>query len=465
MAQAPGSRRRNVLFIAVDDLRCDLPCYGNSGVHAPNFDRLAARGLVFHQSHVQQAVCAASRASLLTGCRPDTTGVDFPYPDSFARDFLPTHPTLATLFHRAGYHTVGYGKIHHGDPLELLHMSERYNGDDFDGGKLIGYGRYALPENQAVAANRKPGRKLPMFECADVPDDAYGDTLRTTSVLATLARCARDSVPFFLLAGFNAPHTPYAVPKRYWDLYDPQHLPGPAAGAPTTPPTIWSNFVPETGAYDMQVNEETIVRMRHGYYASVSYLDAQIGRLLDALDTHGLTDSTLVFLWSDHGYHLGERQHWGKRTPYELDTRAPVMLAGPDIPRGASTDSLIEHIDFYPTLCDYAGLPKPDYLEGDSFAPLIANPRRAWKPAVFCRAPRLKGIMGRMVRTPMHRYVEWRHEAKNTAPEVLGRELYDLVADPLETRNLAADPATAPAALVTRLAQQLAAGWRAARPA
>jgi len=458
-ARAAGDGGRlNVLFIAVDDLKPLLGCFGHKGIRSPNIDRLAARGTVLERTYCQQAVCAPSRASLLSGCRPDTTRVwDLRTP---LRRTMPDVLTLPQHFKQNGYTTVSLGKVYHhymkDDPLGWSRPAERPTGD------WKGRG-YLSPEAQAVAARHKKGRG-PAWECAEVPDEAYPDGVVATEAVAALRRL--KGKPFFLAVGFYKPHLPFNAPKRYWDMYPPETIdladnPFKPKGAPDLAMTGWGELrnypgMPKRG----RLTEEQARTLIRGYKACVSYTDAQIGRVLGELERLGLADRTVVVLWGDHGWHLGDHGLWCKHTNFESATRAPLILASPRIPGGKTTRRLAEFVDIYPSTCDLAGLAVPGHCEGASLVPLMRDPEREWKSAAFSQYPRGRGsIMGYSMRTDRYRYTEWQ---RRKTGNVVARELYDHQADPQENVNLAA--AAEHKDLLARLAKQLKAGWKAAKP-
>ena len=454
---AEPSDRPNVLFIAVDDLRPELGCYGNDRVHSPNIDRLAKRGVVFQRAYCQQAVCSPSRTSLLTGLRPDSTKV-YDLRTHF-RDTVPDVVTLPQHFKKHGYHTVGMGKIYHGSLNDEKSWSEpwwRPTGRSPRG--------YVLDENIKIAeGNRNRG---PAVEAADVPDDAYPDGMLADRAVQTLREMEGRDEPFFLAVGFVKPHLPFNAPEKYWDRYDRTQIElpdrtAPPQGAPRYATTNWGELrnyhgIPEQGG----LSEDQARRLIHGYFACVTYIDAQIGKLLDELDSLGLTDNTIVILWGDHGWKLGEYGDWSKHTNFELDTRVPLILSDPrGGSKGRASDALVELVDIYPTLCELAGLPLPEHLEGVSMVPLLRDPDRPWKSAAFSQYPRGR-IMGYSMRTDRYRLTRW--QRRDDPERVKAVELYDHQSDPGETRNIADHPENAK--LVKKLTARLEAGWRAALP-
>lgn len=433
-----AAEKPNVLFIASDDLRNDLGCYGNRLVRSPNLDRLAARGVVFHRAYSQQALCNPSRASLMTGRRPDTLRV-WDLPTHF-RSAAPDVVTLPQHFKRQGYFTQNVGKIYHnwiheiqGDPDSwsvpaVMHFAN--HGAD----KPVMDG--PLPPNLA---------KDPKCEQRDVPDEAYYDGRVAKLAVEALRERKAKSQPFFLAVGFWKPHSPFNAPKRYWDLYRREEIPMPnPAGWPQDAPRLaWHNSREILSEKGRELTPEAVRELRHGYCANISYLDAQLGRVLDELEKLQFASNTVVVFWSDHGYHLGEHTLWAKTSNFELDARVPLIIAVPGMKRGVKTDSLAELLDLYPTLAELCELPKPEGVEGVSLVPVLNDPQRSVRQAALTQHPRpayYKGApdaMGYSLRAPRFRYVEWRDWKTGS---VIARELYDHETDDAETRNLAADP-------------------------
>ncbi len=463
----PPPAKRNVLFIAVDDLRPELGCYGAQRVSSPNIDRLAARGLVFERAFCQQAVCSPSRTSLLTGCRPDTTRIyDL---ETHFRKTLPDVVTLPQHFKANGYHTQAFGKIFHGgldDSRSWTEPTWQPKGVDWyrlpENRKLMDQLTSGLKDDDArIDAVRRGSIRGAPTECADVPDDAYSDGVIADKTIAALRE--HKGRPFFLAAGFHKPHLPFVAPKKYWDMYKREDLklaadPRPPSDFPAIAGTSWGELrryhgIPGQGP----LSDDEARLLIHGYLACISYVDAQIGRVVDELDRLGLAENTVIVLWGDHGWKLGEHGMWCKHTNFELDTRAPLICVAPGGAAGRKTRALVEFVDIYPALCELAGLDKPAHLEGTSFAPLMKDPDRAWKTAAFSQYPRGK-VMGYSIRTDRWRYTEWREPDG----KVKARELYDHQNDPDENRCLAGQPGQA--AVVKELAGKLRAGWQAARP-
>jgi iduronate 2-sulfatase len=461
----PPQSRPNVLFIAVDDLRSELGCYGRDYIKSPHIDSLSKRGTTFLRAYCQQAVCSPSRTSLLTGFRPDTTKV-YDLTTHF-RKILPDAVTLPQHFKAHGYHTVGIGKIYHGGLDDELSWSVPSR--EKVGGKF-----YQLKENEAPPRPKKPGSpdgsraKIwgAAMEFVDAPDDDYEDGAIAAEAVKTLDQLAKKKEPFFLAVGFYRPHLPFVTPKKYWNLYDEASItlpknPQPPQNMPNLARTgsgevILYKDMPNKAPFD----DELTRALRHGYYASVSFTDAQIGRVLTKLDELGMRDNTIVVLWSDHGWKLGEYGMWAKHTNFELDANAPLIVADPRIKSApASSRALVELVDIYPTLCDLTHLPKSDKLEGTSFAPLLSNPEKPWKKAAFNQFPRGQ-VMGYSMKTDDARLTLW--VSRKDPQKIVATELYDHIKDPKETHNIAGNPDQTER--VEALIKQLRAGWRNALP-
>ncbi len=465
-AREPASRP-NVLFIAIDDLRPALGCYGDPVAITPNIDRLARRGTLFNRAYCQQAVCSPSRLSLMTGRHPDTIRVwDL---GTHFREALPDVVTLPQHFKNHGYHTQSIGKILHGNGKPSQDPPSWSVAPVHDV-NLQGNVRYAAPENVA-----RKGLKRSAAESADVPDNTYLDGIVCEAALEALDDLKEGGKPFFLAVGFRKPHLPFCAPKKYWDLYRRENIPAPVStrhpdGAPELAVRSWGELEGYTDIpKDGKIPPAKVQELRHGYYACVSFVDANVGRLLDRLDELALADNTVVCLWGDHGFHLGEQGLWTKANNYELSTRVPLILSVPgQAYPGSKTNALVECVDVYPTLAEICGLTAPAGVEGISLKPLLAEPERSWKRAAFSQYPRSRtsnrhrghgDIMGYSVRTDRHRYVQWREWETR---RVVARELYDYVKDPHEMHNIAEQPGQSD--VVRRLAEVLEAGWPAAVP-
>jgi arylsulfatase A-like enzyme len=460
-AAAPGAvhglsrlatHKLNVLFIAVDDLRPQLGCYGHRQMKTPNLDRLAREGLRFNRAYCQQAVCAPSRASLLTGARPDTTRIyDLRTPLNTVR---PDLVSLPRHFKNHGYETVSLGKVYHHaneDPLAWSVPPWNPKGDWVGRGYLDPLSVYAVRQNDAVLRTRlkkakEAGQSVqppeygrgPAMEAPDVPESAYPDGKICEKALEELRRL-KDR-PFFLAVGFHKPHLPFNAPKKYWDLYSPEDIESPARNQwPEDMPAVagsnWGELRAYTGIPAQGPVDETFTRLLiHGYYACVSFTDALVGRLLAELDRLDLRQNTIVVLWGDHGWKLGDYGAWCKHTNFERDTRAPLLLSIPGQKNaGAATNALVEFVDIYPTLAEACGLEVPAHCEGLSMLPLVENPQRPWKAAAFSQYPRGK-LMGYSIRTERWRYTEW---IERETGSVTARELYDHSTEDTPGANLA----------------------------
>ena len=424
----------------MDDLRPELGCYGNRLIQTPNLDRLARRSVVFERAYCQAPVCGPSRASLLTGLRPDTIRV-WGNRTHF-RETLPDVVTLPQRFKQSGYFTEAIGKVLHGNKADPPSWSVPAWPP---GGRQAGM-QYVDEERFARMASAEPARiwrgsEIPTLEwkkqrswqAPDVPDNTLQDGQVADRAVHAL-RQSRDR-PFFLAVGFQKPHLPFTAPKRYFDLYDPESLPLPAnprrpVDAPEMAFTQWQELrgytdIPNEGPLPPGKARELV----HGYYAAASYMDAQAGRVLDELETLGLAERTVVILFGDHGWHLGEQALWAKTTNFELAARAPLLLHVPGMRTGGrSCEGIVEFVDMYPTLCEACGIASPADLDGASMMPLIENPETRGREAAFNQIPRPYLAdkdwqqMGYSMRTDQYRYTEWVDRDR----KVVARELYDL---------------------------------------
>lgn len=435
----------NVLLICVDDLKPNLGCYGDKNAKSPNIDSLASRGVRFDAAYCNQAVCSPSRNALLVGLRSQTLGI-YDLGTNF-RKSAPNAVTLPQYFKQHGYRTEAMGKIFHvghGNNEDAASWSVPH----FQA-KSIGY---ALKENNATETregalfdNKNPANlpKGAAYESADVDDSTYGDGKIADEAIKRLqAAKGRPDQPFFIAVGFVKPHLPFCAPKKYWDMYDPKQLP---LAEVTKPPRNAPDYAPQFGGElrnykDMPAKGEIPADVQrtliHGYYAAMSYMDAQLGRVLKSLDETGLAKNTIIVFWGDHGWHLGDHGMWCKHTNYEQAARIPLLVIAPGQAKGAATRSLAESVDIYPTLCELAGLPVPKDLDGRSFSSSVKDPTAATKAAIVHVYPR-GNRLGRAVRTHRYRLVEWK--TIGAAPDSAELELYDYEKDPLETENIAAE--------------------------
>jgi iduronate 2-sulfatase len=426
-----GARPPNVLLIMADDLNTDLGAYGHKIVKTPHLDRLAKRGVRFDRAYTQFPLCSPSRVSLLTGRRPDTTRVHDLVTDF--RTVLPDVVTLPQAFKRNGYASVRVGKIYHyGNPGQIGTSGL----DDAASWDEVVNPRGIDKDEEPRLTNLTPARGLGSalaYYASPAPDEAHTDGMVAAQTIALMEK--HKDRPFFIGAGFYRPHCPFIAPKKYFDLYPLDSIRAPAfdpADQQGFPRAAWFTNPP-----NWDVPPDSLRETIRAYYASISFLDANVGRVLDALDRLGLADQTIVVFISDHGYHLGDRGQWMKQTLFEHATRAPLLLAGPGVAaKGRASSRVVEFLDLYPTLVALAGVPAPAGLQGRSLVPLLNDPRAAWDHAALSqvrRGPAANAFMGYTVRTADWRYTEWDGGAQ-------GVELYDERDDPGERRNLAADP-------------------------
>ena len=451
----PKPEKPNILFVIIDDLNADISSEGGP-IKTPNIDRLASSGMQFTRAYVQQPVCAASRASFLTGLRPNTAGVDYPYSYYFVDELLPKVGIISDFFDTEGYSVKQFGKIHHGLP-------NRYQQDTANPQK----GKYVSDElNQNVKTHG--GDTQPPYEKSVEGEEAFLDHAVATDVIRELQTMDK-SKPFCILAGFVKPHLPFSAPEEYWDLYDRDEitLPVPkelAEGAPRL--AVNQHYLKvykwETNDPLIPFSDEYAKLIKHSYYASSSFVDHQVGRVLKALEDNGLDENTIVVLISDHGFLNGEQNYWGKSNLFEKGLRIPFIISWKGkVKAGMKTDALVEAVDVFPTMVDLAGFAIPEYLEGTSVKPLLKDPDREWKSGVYSQHPRgwNDNIEGMSLRTDRYRYTEWfeRPEGK-----ILARELYDYELDPTESKNLAEEEAYAE--IVAKLAIELDEGWKVKLP-
>jgi iduronate 2-sulfatase len=437
-AFAIAAEKPNVLLICVDDLKPNLGCYGDPLAKTPNIDRLAQRSFMFQRAYCNQAVCSPSRNALLVGLRPETLGI-YDLPTNF-RKSRPDAVTMPQFFKTNGYHCQALGK--------LFHVGHG-NGED-DASWSVPYfrpmkGGYAKQEN-LKGGRAKPGEapKGAAYERADVADNTYTDGQIADEVITRIeALKSEPNKPFFLGVGFLKPHLPFCAPEKYWKMHDETTFEAAAVRVdPKDAPSYAGQRGGELRSYagipaDGDLPDALQKTLIHGYYASTSYMDAQVGRVLDALEKADLAKNTIVVLWGDHGWHLGDHGYWCKHTNFEQATRIPIIVAMPPSMGGAAgskQDVFVESVDIYPTLCELAGFTAPSNLDGRSFANLLNN--KPYQPKSYISHVYPRGSkLGRAIRTSQYRLVEWRDFS---APdEVVDLELYDYVKDPAETVNVA----------------------------
>ena len=434
----------NILFIAVDDLRPEVDVYGADHIHSPSMDRLAAEGLTFSRTYCNIPVCGASRASILSGVRPGvhrflgySTYQQEDYPDVLS---LPMH------FKNNGYTTISNGKIYHhrNDDKEAWHEIWRPK-------SIFSPRDFVIEENAEL--DKKQGFRGPPYESAEVHDTLYRDGRIAKKSVADLKRLKEKGEPFFLAVGFMKPHLPFNAPKKYWDLYNREDMSLPAnyLQPESTPRRAFHNFgelrhysgVPEKGP----VSEEMAKQLIHGYYACVSYTDAQIGKLLDALDELELAENTVVILWGDHGWNLGDHKLWCKHCNFESSLHVPMIVKAPGKTSGEKSQAITEYVDVYPSLCELAGVSIPEHVDGESFVPIMEGGQMEKDYAISKYFNGVTLIKGDMF------YTEFIDEKGNRQTHML----FDHSSDPLELNNLAEKPEYAET--VDELSSFLRANW------
>lgn len=456
-AAAPAAQRPNVLLILVDDLKPSLRSFGDRTAISPNIDRLAARGARFERAYANQAVCAPSRINLMTGRRSTSTGI-YNFGQNL-RDYLPDAVTLPQAFMRAGYRAESMGKVFHighgtqGDPQSWSvppvkdHVIEYV--DPANAGKSTReealFNEIPVPADQDIFKYASTLTRGVAWESPDVADDAYADGRTAKRAAQRLAELKTSASPFFLAVGFARPHLPFSVPKRYWDMYDPAKLPMPSfEQLPEGTPAFAGKVGGEIIAYEpipekvegKDYPEPLKRKLIHGYYAGVSYVDAQIGKVLDALEREGLADNTIVVLWGDHGFHLGDHGIWTKHTNFEQAVHLPLIFAGPGTGTpGSAPGQLAETVDIYPTLTKLTGIALPaamQPIDGADLTPVLRDPAKRVRPYAY-HAFNRPGRIGQAIRTERYRLIRWTQEATGQR----AYELYDMQGDPGETKNVA----------------------------
>ncbi|WP_282055881.1 sulfatase [Maribacter luteus] len=428
-----GQEKQNVVVFLVDDLRAELGCYGNEMVKSPNIDKLASEGTLFNGAYSQQGICAPSRISILTGLRPETVGIyDLFTPlRSVQKDML----TLPQYFKENGYKTVSVGKVYHHGRDDMESWTNFFQKEP---------NSWAAQKNlDLIEQFKKEGRKNtrgPAFEKAEVMDEGYKDGRATQHALETLKELKNDN--FVMFIGLTKPHLPFNAPKKYWDLYDKEMFKVPSRKKPknmyANALTNWNELrayygIPKEGLLDDELTRDLI----HGYYASISYMDAQVGKIMSMLDSLDLRKNTLVVFMSDHGYKIGEYGAWCKHTNFELDVRVPLIISNnfsgsPEY--GQISEALVENVDLFPTLIEACGLKMPK-LDGKSLLPLLNNPKMEWNHAAYSLYPRGRKTMGCTVTDGEWRYTEWRD---SDTQETKAVELYwNKEANRVATENFA----------------------------
>lgn len=468
-----ADNRPNVLFIAIDDMKPWLSAYGDSIAHTPGIDRLAERGTVFDNAYCQVALSGPTRSSLLTGLNPDHTGVWW-----LMGSFRKNNPDIVTMpeaLKNNGYETVGVGKVYH--PLR-----DKAVKDDPKS--------WSLPYVKTPGATYALANGRVATECADVPDNGYIDGVITEEAIKTMKQLKEGGKPFFLGVGYKKPHLPFCAPKKYWDMYDRDAMPVAKFQdmAENGCEYAYHNSLEVKGYSDIppfesymdtkHLDKDTQKRLLHAYYACISYVDAQVDKLLDALDENGLADNTVIVLFGDHGYHLGDHGLWNKMTNFEQATRVPLIISAPGMKKGVKSESIVEFLDIFPTVAELTGTPHPQQLDGKSLVPVLKNPGAKVKDYAMSqysrtttedytinsdtdlegKAPMLENdIMGYSMRDKRFRFTQWTKGFKTYDPfdesKVVACELFDYENDPLETRNVADDPKYA--SVVKRMKKQL----------
>ncbi len=433
--QAKKNKKPNVLFISVDDLRPELACYGAKHIQSPNIDKLAQKATIFEKAYCNVPVSGASRASLLTGVRPTFTR--FKQFSDWADKSTPNHLSLPRFLKEAGYTTISIGKVYHNQPDDLAGWTEEPIRAETDGMMQD----FITPESieiiKKLSKNGKEGNG-PAFEMADCHDTAYIDGKTTMLAIEKLKQLKKNKKPFFLGVGYLKPHLPFNAPKKYWDMYDHNSI--ALANNPFHPQNIPKGFIHNSPELRMQYSgvptsnplpDDYSRKLRHGYYACVSYIDAQIGELLNALDKLGMADNTIIVLFGDHGYNLGEHSIWTKHTNLDVSLKSPLIIKAPGM-KANKTQGIVEFVDIYPTIVNLVGLNTPKHCEGKSMVPLMKNSNAKWQNEIFAWWRN-----GLTIRTPQFIYTEWMNEK---TLDRQARMLYDHNVDPDENINVAEDP-------------------------
>ncbi|MDC3132831.1 sulfatase [Flavobacteriaceae bacterium] len=445
--QALKSKKQNILFIAVDDLRPLINSYGASLLKTPNIDKLAKEGVQFNSAYTNVPVCGGSRASIMTGVRPGLTR--FTNFKTNAQNDLPDALPLHGAFKNEGYQTLAYGKIFHVKNDFAEHWSsldKNYTQNDYKDPLAI--------ERFNNAERGEYGKKGVAFEAADVPDDAYSDGKITKKAIRKLKQLKKSNTPFFMAIGYVSPHLPFIQPKKYWDMYDHETLPlADNEYPPINAPDVLINSQHNSNELrknyldipaDGLLGEELSKNLVHGYLASVSYMDALIGDLMANLDALGLRENTTVILWSDHGYFLGEHTFWCKHSTLHEGVQIPLIISAPGYTKNQTTESFAELVDVYPTLCELAGITPPSYLHGQSLVPILENPETEVKNEIYTRY-----IKGETVLDKNYSYTEF----VNNDGDPYQNVLFDMIKDKKQNTDISDVPANAK--LVEKYQQKL----------
>ena len=440
MTSLNAAEKKNVLFIISDDLNNSLGCYGHPLAKTPNLDALAKRGVKFDRAYCQFPLCSPSRTSFLTGRRPDINGVKTnPGPANQGkfggsphfRETIPNTVTMPELFKNNGYSVVRVGKLYHYNVPNGIGTSGLDDPQSWE--KVVNpKGRDKDDESQIFTLTKGQFGATLSWLAAEGKDEEQTDGIGATEAIKLMNQM--NEKPFFLAVGLYRPHTPYVAPKKYFELYpldkitlpvvDPNHKKGVPAAA-------FLSFKKD----EEQLTDDLRKKATQAYLASISFMDAQVGRIINELDRLKLADDTIIVFTSDHGYHMGEHGLWQKRSIFEESARVPLIMVAPKSKTtNVSSPRTVEMLDIYPTVADLCGLKCPDYLDGKSLTPLLEDPKAQWNRPAITQTVLGKNINGYTIRNERYRYTEW-NKGKD------GVQLYDHDADPKELKNLANDPA------------------------
>ena len=465
-----AAEKLNVLFIPIDDLKPLINAYGEKHIKTPNMDRLAARGMVFDNAHCQYAICGSSRVSVMSGLYIDSARVF-----SFTPKMREANPNILTLtehFKNEGYITTGIGKTFDSRTVdkkrdeaswsipyrEYIEPDKKYGHQkggyrNADRVKQIAALEKKYKQDQNKLKNELSKRGLrPLTECEDYPDAAYSDGQKTVVAMQALSRFAKQAKPFFYSVGFQKPHLPFVAPKKYWDLYNREEINLAYQGRGEGIPKHAFGNMGELQSYSLKealpFSEDYQRELIHGYFACVSFIDAQVGLLLDKLDELNLSDKTIICLWGDHGWHLGDHGLWCKHSNFEQAVRSPLIIASPNMKaKGEISNSPVGLIDIYPTLCELSGISTPEHVQGQSLKEVLDKPNHSVKEVEMAQYPRVikgKHAMGYTVRDKRYRYTAWKimnYRNGDLDGAVVSEELYDYELDPDERKNFIAEEA------------------------